>query len=161
MKNIHVILGAVGTAMLMGCASAPIALAPVGPGPADYAGAGSTGQLLVYSAWQGHAEGDNPAFYQHADYYIYNPQGRLIRHVDNAVGHYEQVPRPVSLTAGKYLVRSRAKGFGNDWVMVPVVIRGGETTKIHLDNGWKIPAGVSSMQVVSIPNGYPVGWRAD
>jgi hypothetical protein len=161
MKNIHVILGAVGAVMLAGCASAPIALAPVGPDPTAYTGAGPTGRLVVYSAWQGHGEGNNPSFYQHADYYIYNPQGRLIRHVDNTIGHYEQVPRPVSLPAGKYVVQSWAKGFGNEWVKVPVVIRPGETTKIHLDDGWSIPSGVSPMEVVSVPHGYPVGWRAD
>ena len=161
MKNIGFILGAAVLTLMMGCASTPVALAPVGPNPLDYSGMGSKGQLLVYSAWQGHGEGNNPCYYQHSDYYIYEPSGKLVRHVENIVGHYAQSPRTELLPAGKYVVQARAKGYGNVWIEVPVVIQGGQTTRVHLDNGWMVPADISKAELVSIPNGYPVGWRAD
>ena len=161
MKNTNLILGAAVLTLMMGCASTPVALAPVGPNPSGYSGMGSKGQLLVYSAWQGHGEGNNPCYYQHSDYYIYEPSGKPIRHVKNIVGHYAQSPRTVLLPAGKYVVQARAKGYGNVWIKVPVVIQGGQTTRVHLDNGWMVPAGAAKMELVSVPIGYPVGWRAD
>ena len=161
MKNINFILGAAVISLLTGCASTPVALAPVGPNPMGYSGMGSKGQLLVYSAWQGHGEGNNPCYYQHSDYYIYQTSGKLVRHVENIVGHYAQSPRPEFLPAGKYIVQARAKGYGNVWIKVPVVIQDGQTTRVHLDNGWMVPADISKSELVSMPNGYPVGWRAD
>lgn len=131
MKNVRLVLSAVGVVLLTGCASTPVALAPVGPGPMEHAGIGSRGQLLVYSAWQGHFEGNNPTYYQHADYYIYNSRGKMIHHVYNAVGHYDPAPRLVPLPVGKYLVQSRAIDFGNLLVTVPVVIEPGETTRVR------------------------------
>jgi len=161
MKNIGLVLGAAVLTLMMGCASTPVVLAPVGPNPIGYSGMGSKGQLLVYSAWQGHGEGNNPCYYQHGDYYIYQTSGKLVRHVENIVGHYAQSPRPEFLPAGKYVVQARAKGYGNIWIKVPVVIQDGQTTRVHLDNGWTVPADISKTELVSMPIGYPVGWRAD
>ncbi|MGB7747982.1 MAG: hypothetical protein WBN75_11915 [Verrucomicrobiia bacterium] len=161
MKNINFILVAAVISLLTGCASTPVVLAPVGPNPMGYSGMGSKGQLLVYSAWQGHGEGNNPCYYQHSNYYIYEPSGKLVRHVENIVGHYAQSPRPEVLPAGKYIVQARAKGYGNVWIKVPVVIQAGRTTRVHLDNGWTVPADIPKTELVSIPIGYPVGWRTD
>ncbi len=161
MKGINLILGAAVISLLTGCASTPVVLAPVGPDPRGYSSKGSQGQLLVYSAWQGHGEGDNPCYYQHSDYYIYQTSGKLVRHVENIVGHYAQSPRLEFLPAGKYIVQARAKGYGNIWIKVPVVIQDGQTTWVHLDNGWMVPAGTAKTELVSVPSGYPVGWRAD
>jgi len=161
MKSIRFILGAAVISLLTGCASTPVVLAPVGPNPMGYPGTGSKGQLLVYSAWQGHGEGNNPCYYQHSDYYIYQTSGKLVRHVENSVGHYAQSPRPEFLPAGKYIVQARAKGYGNIWVKVPVVIQDGQTTRLHLDTGWMVPRGTAKSELVSVPGGYPVGWRAD
>ncbi|MGO9587181.1 MAG: hypothetical protein ACLP2Y_13375 [Limisphaerales bacterium] len=161
MKGINLILGAAVISLLTGCASTPVVLAPVGPDPRGYSSKGSQGQLLVYSAWQGHGEGDNPCYYQHSDYYIYQTSGKLVRHVENIVGHYAQSPRLEFLPAGKYIVQARARGYGNVWIKVPVVIQDGQTTRVHLDNGWRVPAGTAKTELVSVPIGYPVGWRAD
>jgi hypothetical protein len=161
MKTIGFVLGIAMISLLGGCASTPVVLAPVGPNPLSHSGVNSRGQLLVYSAWQGHGEGNNPCYYQHSNYYIYQPSGKLVRHVENIVGHYDQSPRTELLPAGKYVVQARAKGYGNVWIEVPVIIRGGQTTKIHLDNEWMVPADISKTELVSTPNGYPVGWRAD
>ena len=40
MKNIGLILGAAVLTLMMGCASTPVALAPVGPNPMGYRGMG-------------------------------------------------------------------------------------------------------------------------
>ena len=111
--------------LLAGCASTPVALAPVGPGPYAPRVAGSpTGSLVVYSATVGLSEGNNPSWYQHTDYYIKGAQ--KYRHVDNTVGHYAQRPRTVHLAPGEYTVKAEARD--GQWVEVPVVIRRGETT---------------------------------
>ena len=78
-----------------------------------------------------------------------------------ALGTTPNSPAPELLPAGKYVVQARAKGYGNVWIEVPVIIRGGQTTQVHLDNEWMVPADISKTELVRIPNGYPVGWRAD
>ena len=155
MKNVRLVLSAVGVVLLTGCASTPVALAPVGPGPMEHAGIGSRGQLLVYSAWQGHFEGNNPTYYQHADYYIYNSRGKMIHHVYNAVGHYDPAPRLVPLPVGKYLVQSRAIDFGNLLVTVPVVIEPGETTRVHWTTVGKFPRAFPPRNWSAHPTGIP------
>ena len=81
-----------------------------------------------------------------------------MKHVGNAIGRYEQAPLEVALQPGNYIVRSRA----NDYlrVEVPVIIERGRTTRVHLDGDWKYPAGTQMRELVSLPDGNPVGWRA-
>jgi hypothetical protein len=82
-----------------------------------------------------------------------------LKRVDNTTGHYMQAPRRVTLPAGHYLVRARA----NDYleVEVPVTIEGGRVTRVHLDDKWRPPANTPKNRLVSLPDGIPVGWRAD
>jgi hypothetical protein len=149
------------------CAPPPIALAPVGPGP--FAGGSSsigTGDLQVFSGLVEENDDQNQegngagrVWYQHTGYDIYDAQGELVERVDNTVGHYAISPRLVSLPPGNYTVRARA----SDWVRVkvPVIIERGRTTTVHLDEEWEPPAGTPKTEVVSAPDGNPVGWRAD
>ena len=150
--------------LLASCASQPITLAPVGPSP--FAGGSSsigTGHLLVFSSLAEQSDDQDqgstdPVWYQHTDYNVYDAGGKLVKHVDNTLGHYATSPRLVFLRPGNYTVRARAtEGLS---VNVPVVIEGGRTTKIHLDENWKPPAGTQKTEVVSAPGGYPAGWRA-
>ncbi len=157
MKTICCLLGAGLGFLLAGCAT-PVALTPVGPNPAGRENTAADGDLVVFSRLHGCSEGNNPVWYQHSDYNIYNLQGKLVKHVGNAIGRYEQAPLVVALPSGNYLVRSRA----NDYlrVEVPVIIERGRTTRVHLDGGWKYPAGTPMNELVSLPDGNPVGWRA-
>ncbi len=98
-------------------------------------------------------------WYQHSSYAIYTQDGRLIERELNTVGHYAQTPRMVTLAAGRYVVRAQAKG--DFEVEVPVIIQPGRTTVVHLDGKWQPPAFVSKSDVISLPNGTPVGWSAD
>jgi hypothetical protein len=153
--------------LLASCASPPIALAPVGPGP--FAGRSSsigTGRLQVFSSLAEECDDQNqggsgasPIWYQHTDYNVYDAGGKLVKHVHNTVGHYSTSPRLISLRPGNYTVRARDK----EWlsVNVPVVIERGRTTKIHLDENWEPPAGTRKTEIVSAPDGNPVGWRDD
>ena len=140
-----------------GCASAPATLSPVGPNPMEYSGPGSEGQLEVFSALSGHREGENPTWYRRTDYELCNAQGQRLQHVPNFVSHYSQAPQLILLPPGEYIVEARAKGIL--WVRVPVVIKAGARTSVHLDGAWQPSAEPS--QLVSAPAGYPVGWRTD
>jgi hypothetical protein len=150
--------------LLASCASQPITLAPVGPNPFAACASIGTGHLQVFSCLAERSDNQNqgsndPVWYQHTDYNVYDAGGKLVKHVNNTVGHYSTSPRLVSLRPGKYTVRARS----TEWlsVNVPVVIERGRTTKVHLDENWKPPAGTKENEIVSAPGGYPVGWRAD
>jgi hypothetical protein len=151
--------------LLESCASHPITLAPVGPNP--YAGGTSdvgTGQLQVFSSLAEQSDNQNQGskdavWYQHTDYNVYDARGKLVKHVDNTVGHYEKAPRLVSLPAGQYIVSAQSRDALS--VKIPVVIERGRTTKVHLDENWRLPPSTPNTEVVSAPGGYPVGWRAD
>jgi hypothetical protein len=157
--NISIVLGTALVSMLAGCASAPVNMAAVGPNPAGLQIPTASGRLEVFSALTGRSEGDNPPWYQHTGYTVYDPRGGRLEQVDNTVGYYAREPRLVSLPAGKYIVEARAKG--GLWARVPVVIEPGLTTKVHLDAAWQPPAGIAKTELVSAPAGYPVGWRAE
>ena len=145
--------------LLVGCSTTPVAVAPIGPNPAGIQNMASNGGLEVYSRLTGRAEGDNPTWYQHTDYSIYNSQGKMIKHVENSVGYYATAPRTVALPAGDYVVKARATDYL--WVNVPVVIEQGRTTRVHLDDNWGLPADSAKGQLVLMPNGNPVGWHAE
>lgn len=159
MKHIPLIVGAAFASLLVGCTSTPVALAPVGPGPFASRVASDTGSLQVYSSLVTRSEGsENPEWHQHSHYYLSDANGRHSRYVENTIGHYEKTPRTLQLTTGRYLVRARASA--GEWVEVPVIIRSGETTIVHLDHGWN-PGSIPATELVSMPNGSAVGWRGD
>lgn len=158
MKRIHILLVAGTVLLLAGCSSTPVALGPVGPDPFGGQYMAADGRLQVFSRMAGRTEGNNPTWYQHAGYSIYDLQGKLVKHVENSTGKYEEAPQLVALPAGKYFVKARAQGYLN--VKVPVTISRGQITKVHLDDRWARPANVSKDALVSLPDGNPVGWRA-
>lgn len=154
-------LGMAGVALFAGCASTPVALSKVGPNPTAQASATADGRLEVFSAMQRQRDGNeydiDPAWYQHTDYEICDAQGRPERHVFNTVAHYSSAPRVVNLPAGNYIVRARAKGYLR--VSVPLEIKPGRTTRLHLDATWKPPPGTPANEIVKTPAGYAIGWR--
>jgi hypothetical protein len=159
MKSVYCLLGTGLVLALVGCSSTPVALAPVGPDPVGSERMASEGELQVFSSLLGRSEGDNPTWYQHSDYYIYDLRGMLVKQVDNAIAHYATAPRPVALPTGRYLVKAQAEDYFR--VEVPVTIERGRTTKVHLDDNWKLPPDTPKSQLVCMPNGNPVGWRAE
>jgi hypothetical protein len=164
MKFVIFLLGIVSVLSLVGCTSTPVAVAAVGPDSFETGIASSNGVLEVYSRLsrqsddQNQNEGGNPAWYQHSNYSIYNQNGRLLKRVINTIGHYDSTPCQVLLPPGQYVVKARAKDYF--WVSVPVTIESGRTTRVHLDDDWKSPADSQESELVILPNGNPVGWRA-
>jgi hypothetical protein len=150
--------------LLVSCASQPITLGPVGPSP--LAGSSSSpgiGHLEVFSGLVEQSDDQNqgstdPIWYQHSDYKVYDTGGKLVQQVDNTVGHYSTSPRLVSLPAGSYTVRAQASGGVS--VNIPVIIERDRTTKVHLDEKWRLSPTTPKTEVVCAPAGYPVGWRA-
>lgn len=157
MKKMVIILGAAAS-MLAGCATMQQVdvATPVGPNPATVAPATGDGQLEVYSALSGRVAGIDQTWWQHSDYNIYTAHGRRLQHVSNAAGYYSSMPRLVTLRPGKYVIEARAKGTLQ--TRVPVVIKPGEITRVHLDGNWQPNA--PAADVVTGPEGYAIGWRA-
>jgi hypothetical protein len=164
MKSVSMLLGIVLVAGLIGCSSTPVDLARVGPNPTGGERMASEGQLQVFSSLveenddQSQGSTDS-SWHQHTDYSIYNSQGKRVERVDNTIGHYERTPRIVTLPAGRYVVKAQAKDYF--WVEVPVTIEAGRTTRVHLDEHWQPPVNTPTNGLVSMPNGIPVGWRAE
>jgi hypothetical protein len=74
--------------LLVGCSSTPVTLPPVGPNPISLESPGPDGQLEVFSYRHEQSDDQNqgstdPAWYQHTDYDIYRPNGRLVEHIEN------------------------------------------------------------------------------
>src|SRR5208337_1929236 len=120
MKSTYFLPGAGLILLLAGCASTPVVLAPVGPDPVGVESIASQGTLQVFSDLVGRTEGNNPGWYQHTAHSIYDLDGKMVRHVDNTIGRYEQAACRVILPAGRYLVKAKANDFL--WVAVPVTI---------------------------------------
>jgi hypothetical protein len=156
--NVLIIWGAAVVLLFAGCSTVPVAMAPVGPNPAQLPTASNSGQLEVFSALSGRMEGNNPTWYQHTDYYVCNSRGKELRRVDNSIGHYTQRPRIVTLPPGNYIIEARAKDVLS--VEVPVLVKSGEITRVHLDGQWQPISGASKTELVFTPGGYPVGWSA-
>ena len=164
MKSVCILLGFGLISLSAGCSSTPVAIGPVGPNPAGSESRASKGELEVFTNLAEQSDNQNqastdPVWYQHTDYRVYDLHGKLVKDVSNANGHYGRAPRRVALPAGEYLVKAQAKDYLQ--VEVPVTIERGRTTRVHLDDNWKPPAGTPSGQLVSLPDGTPVGWRAE
>lgn len=157
MKRITHILVAAIAAMAAGC-STPAVLAPAGPCPVSHETLGSSGHLQVFSEMEAQSEGDDPIWYQHTAYRIYNSQEKRIKYVGNTVGKWDDTPATVVLQPGHYTVKARAEGYRS--VEVPVSIEPGRTTVVHLENGWNPPAIPPGVEIVRASGGYAVGWRA-
>lgn len=165
MKGFGILLVGPGlVSLLVGCSSMPVAIAPIGPNPAGSQTQATIGQLEVFSNVAEQSDDQNqgstdPVWYQHTDYGVYDLHGKLVKRVSNAVGHYGRAPRRVALSAGQYLVRAQSKDYLQ--VEVPVTIERGRTTRVHLDDNWRPPADTPKRELVTLPNGNPVGWRVE
>jgi len=151
-------------AALAGCASHPSAVVsePVGPDLApprvNVNRGDKEGSLIVYSAVES-VNAVNSDFPTHAGYAIYDETGKLVRHVDNRSGAFNQSPATVSLPPGEYKVKAQATNHG--LVTVPVIIKENETTVLDLDKSHfqqHKPTGAG--QWVRLPSGEIIGMRS-
>jgi hypothetical protein len=150
-------------ALFAGCttSSTSVVNEPVGPDlAAPRVNLGERqGRLMVYSATEVD-DAANAYFPVHSAYTISDAGGKLLRHVDNRTGSFEQTPVTVPLPAGNYKVRARATNAGT--VEVPVVIKEGKTTVVDLEGATlpqRRPTGAG--QWVRLPNGQVIGMRVE
>ena len=148
-----------GSALLLtSCASAPptIVHETVGPGP-TVVNEQYNGFLKVYSATEWMADDDGPSLLKYTNYQIDAADGTVFKEVAND----DQEPTRVILPKGTYTVVAQSDTSG--MVSVPVAIETGKTTVVHLERekDWKeAPVGIRSADLVRLPNGQPIGFRA-
>jgi hypothetical protein len=161
-----------------GCATGPrlTQLDQVGPGPVPAVQTPGGGFLQIFSAretaprdlnleefaWNNDF-GRNEFLHgaAHTRYTIYDADGRLLQRVPNAEGMHDAHPALVRLSPGLYRVEAESEDYNNVTlaVSVPVYVKAGVTTTVHLDGQWKPPGPVQGDEVVRLPNGRIVGWR--
>jgi hypothetical protein len=159
-ERIFTALIPIAAALLTGCATKPIALAPVGPAASERADSTQHGYLQVFTATQKSipvASDDNTSFNLRTGYDIFDPAGKNDQFVANHMGNMDEWPDLVTLAAGNYTVKAQSSWCG--MVTVPVLIENGKTTVIHLDDNWNPPKNTPLAQIVSLPNGSAVGWK--
>jgi hypothetical protein len=154
----------VTAALVAGCVSPQhrLVLDPIGPPDSPLAAAGSNGTLVVFSAFDSHADfNDLPYLRHYTDYKITDPGGKLAQTVRNDDHNWLEGPKRVQLPVGAYRVIARANGYGV--VTVPVIIRAGQVTTVHLEGSpwWQNRTQMSQSNPVLLPGGEIAGWRAD
>jgi hypothetical protein len=165
------LLSMVLVSLLVGCAShsyrspsVSVVSDPVGPNMTDEQSKALLGELKVYSKFAEERDGQNmaaqgmPVWYQHTDYGIYRLDGSFVKEVPNSSGHYSESAHKVELRPGKYFIKARAHGY--DWIEVPITMYAGRLTMVHLDGNWNPPPDASAQEVVTLPDGMPIGYRA-
>ncbi len=164
---------------LAGCASAPrIALSEaVGPGPSSPERAAPQGHLEVHSArqreplasnigeWRWEYDmGDYAIQYSltHTGYTILSENGRVLEYVYNARNLTDPQPALVRLPPGRYKVEAQSEepNGGAATVVLPVLIKRGKTTAVHLAGRWKPAANFHEDEIVRLPHGQIAGWLA-
>ena len=139
-----------------------LVLDPVGPTPTQSATAGSKGSLVVYSAFDVHADfaGTDPDRHRHTDYRIFSEDGALLQVVHNDSGTMLEGPVEVELAVGTYRIAARSNGYGV--VSLPLIIAPHQITTVHLEGGasWSNKQAFNQTNAVRLPDGEIVGWRA-
>ncbi len=148
--------------LLTSCASKDqvVIAAPVGPIPRE-----AVGMLIVYSAteqWPEVIGGDDTYRYPHTGYEISTTDGRPVKTVRNALSNWDELPTRVELREGNYVVRALSQTF--ELVSVPVVIRAGRLTELHLERprNWEpMASNARNSHYVRLPNGQVIGYLAN
>ena len=154
----------VGTLSLMiSCAGSggPLVLGPVGPETSRHTETTPpTGYLKVYSTTEDHNDGD-VHYFPHTSYSVYSEDGKIVRKVANAISVHDEDPTLAQLPAGAYTVLAESEYYG--MVKVKVVIEHGKLTMVNLEYNKVSPSGPSkgNNDLVRLPNGSIVGWRAE
>jgi len=185
MKPINLCLASLVLCGVAGCAAKPMGtrLEPVGPSPAAVARAADMGNLQVYSARElaplnvemqlyvastefspedNSLQRDFLHTSAHGNYSIYDAQGKFIKRVSNAKGTNDSSPTQVKLAPGSYLVEAVTEEYDTyrHPVIVPVEIKPGLATVVHLDGTWNSEPTTANADMVKFPNGEIIGWHS-
>jgi hypothetical protein len=126
--------------LVAGCISQQhgLVIEPIGPPNVQLAHPGSNGTLVIFSAFDPHADfNDLPSLRHYTDYKITSADGTLQQTVHNNNGLLVEGPKKLELPVGTYRVMAHANGYG--MVTVPVVIRANQVTTVHLEGGASWP----------------------
>lgn len=150
-------------AYLAGCTSTPqppLALAPIGPRQLQREpNPGPRGSLIVYSAFEYASSNSDSDQRRHTDYELRSADGALTQRISNRADTMGEEPAILKLTPGNYSITARAKSAKQ--VIVPLVIETDKTTCVRLDGSEPIGSQrVAASEMVRLPDGTPVGWRA-
>jgi hypothetical protein len=148
--------------LLASCANSgnPLVVGPIGPEISKRIEAAPTGYLKVYSATEDHNDGD-VHYFPHTNYSVYLEDGKLVKKVINAIGVHDEDPALSQFPASTYTVLAESEDYGT--VKVKVVIEPGKLTTVNLEYNKQPPSGPSkgNNDLVRLPNGSIVGWRAE
>lgn len=184
MKNINVCLIGLALGGAIGCAAQPLGtlLDPVGPDPQAVAQGSAGGCLQVYSARElapvnvemqqyvattefSPADNSLPRQFLHAsahvNYSLYDANGKFISRISNAKGLNDAQPTKVKLAPGAYLVEAITEEYDTfrHPVIIPVEIKPGLITVVHLDGAAKSGTPAAPADWVKFPNGEIIGWH--
>jgi hypothetical protein len=143
-----------------GCASRIQTLVsdPVGPARPHVARRRQEGRLVVYSAPEV-VTAEQSEYPVHTPYALSDASGKFLRDVENRAGIFASEPVSLPLPVGQYRIKALEEGAR--YVVVPVVIEADKTTVVDLD-GTALPQGApEDNDLVKLPGGHVVGWRAD
>ena len=118
------------------------------------------GTLMVYSAFDPgpHFGASDPYRPVYSNYEIYSVDGKLLKKISNHDNTMLQRPLGVGLPPGKYSVEAPANGYG--FVTVPVIVKAGQSTILHLEGGSSFGSHLANdTNLVRLPDGQVVGWR--
>jgi len=185
MNRFNICLASFVLCGVAGCAAKPMGtrLEPVGPSPLAVAQAAETGNLQVYSARElapvnvemqlyvastQFSPEDNSLQREflhtsaHGNYSIYDANGKFIKRVSNAKGMNDASPTQVKLAPGNYLVQALTEEYDTfrHPVVVPVEIKAGLSTVVHLDGTGNSETSNANAALVKFPNGEVIGWRS-
>ena len=116
------------------------------------------GYLQVFSRVEEREDEDRRyRFRVHKGYSVFSPEGKLIKRMENyAYSSQEDTLDLVPLPSGQFQV----KAIGTQ-VTVPVIIKPGRTTIVHLEGSWEPPSNVPEDELVRLSSSGFVGWRGD
>ncbi len=155
-KATAALLGALALVAMAGCAGHPPYVVQEAVGPLRVRPP-HEGELVVYSATYV-STNEQSEYPTHTDYTLSDESGARLRQVANHSGDFGSDPARVRLPAGRYQVKALVSGGG--YVVVPVIIEAGKKTIIDLD-GTALPQNLpADNDVVRLPDGHVVGWRA-
>jgi hypothetical protein len=158
-------------------------LEPVGPSPLAVAQGTDGGSLQVYSARELAPVNVEMEQYvdqtkfspqddslqremlhtsAHGNYSIYDAHGKFIERIANSKGMNDAAPTQVKLAPGSYLVEAVTEEYDTfrHPVTIPVEIKAGVITVVHLDGTWEPAASPANAGLVKFPNGDVIGWHA-
>jgi hypothetical protein len=154
LRNTMLLLATIG--ILAGCSIAPPTVVHETVGPTvTISDEQHNGFLRVFTATAWMTDGDGPSQLNYTDYQVTAADGSLFKEISNG----NEEPARVTLPKGTYTVIAQSDTSGT--VNVPVKIETGRITEVHLDGEWKeASVRFSSVNLVRLPNGQPIGFRA-